>query len=147
MIRAGTADDFSEIVRMAREFWKDTIYKDEPFCEDSVEGMIGVCMDNGLFAVLEVSEKVVGFACGIKGGLLANVHVTTGTEMSWWVDPEHRKGRNGIALLKGLENMAKAEGIKYWNMVFMESSMPDTVEQIYQKMGYNRSEVSYTKVL
>ena len=146
MIRAGSEADLPEVVRMAREFWKHTIYN-ESFCEESVEGMSKMCMEQGLFAILEVDGKAAGFACGIKGGLLANVHVTSGTEMAWWVDPEHRKGRNGIALLKGLEKMAKAQGIKYWNMVFMESSMPDKVEQIYQKMGYNRSEVSYTKVL
>lgn len=146
MIRAGTVEDFPEIVRMAREFWKHTIF-DEPFCADSVEGMAAHCMDQGLFAVLEIKGKAAGFACGIKGGLLANVYVTTGTEVAYWVDPEHRRGRNGIALLKGLEDMAKEHGVKYWSMIFMQSSMPETVEQIYLKMGYNKSETSYTKVL
>ncbi len=146
MIRAGTEEDYDDIVRMAREFWSHTIY-DETFCEDSVKGMSKVCMDQGLFAVLEIKGVVAGFACGIKGGLLANVNVVTGTEVAWWIDPDYRKGHHGAALLRGLEKMAKDEGVKYWSMVFMESSMPQTVEKIYNIMGYNKSETSCTKVL
>jgi len=146
MIRNGIVNDLPEIIEMSREFWKHTIY-DEEFCPDTVEAMATLCIDQGLMCVLDVNGEIKGFACGIKGGLLANSEVFSGTELAWWVDPSHRQGRNGIGLLKGLERQAKEAGVKYWNMIFMESSMPSVIEGIYLKMGYNKAEVAYTKVL
>ena len=146
IVRTGEEKDMDSIVEMAREFWKHTGY-DEEYCPDTVYAMASLCLNQGLLSVLEIEGTVNGFACGIKGSLLANSNVSTGTELAWWVNPEHRKGRNGINLLKHLEYQAKKAGIKYWNMLFMESSMPLIIEGIYQKMGYNKAEVYYTKVL
>ena len=42
---------------------------------------------------------------------------------------------------------ARKAGVKYWNMVYLTSSMPDRIEAIYQKMGYVKTEVTYSKVL
>jgi hypothetical protein len=146
MIRLGTTKDIPQIVEMARDFWKETIY-DEPFCSETVAAMSQLCIDQGLMCVVDIDGVLEGFACGVKGPLLANAEVLSGTEVAWWVNPDHRKGRNGIALLLSLEQQAKAQGIKYWNMVFMESSMPEKIEGIYKKMGYKKTEVFYTKVI
>ncbi len=146
MIRAGTEDDYDAITSMAEEFWQYTIY-DEKFCPDTVRAMTALCDEQGLLSVLQVGGKVVGFACGVKGPLLANSEVLSGTEIAWWVDPAHRSGRNGIALLKHIERLAKKAGIKYWNMAYMESSMPEEIKSIYERMGYKRSEVIYTRIL
>lgn len=146
MIRDGEDKDLDRIVKMAREFWKHTVY-DEEYCPDTVWTMAAMSLDQNLLSVLEIDGVVRGFACGVKGALLGNSSVSTGTELAWWVDTDYRNGKNGIALMKYLENLAKKAGIKYWNMIFMESSMPDVIEGIYQKMGYSKTEVSYTKVL
>lgn len=147
MVRSGSSEDLESIASMAREFWQHTIYKDEEFCPDTVKAMAQMCIDQGLMSVLDANGSVKGFACGLKGALLANCSVASGSEVAWWVDPDHRNGKNGIGLLINLEKQAKEAGIKYWNMIFMDSSMPDTIEGIYQKMGYNRSESAYSKVL
>jgi N-acetylglutamate synthase-like GNAT family acetyltransferase len=146
MIRNGTVEDIPQIVEMARVFWKETIY-DEPCCDDTVAMMAQMCIDQGLMSVAEVDGKVEGFACGVLAPLLANAEVLMGSEVAWWVNPEHRQGKIGVGLLLALEKQAKEQGIKYWNMVFMESSMPREVEEIYKKMGYRKNEVSYTKVI
>ena len=146
MVRQGEARDLQDIVRMAREFWKHTIF-DEEYDPYMVEAMAQNCMDQGLMAVLDIDDSVRGFACGVAGPLMASAEVLSGTEVAWWVDPEHRSGKNGIQLLIELEKMAKNQGVKYWSMIFMESSMPDKIEGIYQKMGYNKSETSYTTVI
>jgi len=146
MIRNGEYKDLLRIVEMAEDFWCHTIY-DEEYCPDTVYVMAELSMKQGLLSILEVDGHVRGFACGIKGPLLANSEVFTGTELAWWVDPEYRQGKNGIGLMENLENQAKIAGIKYWNMIFMESSMPDVIEGIYQRMGYRKVEVTYMKVL
>lgn len=147
MIRSGDERDIPAIESMSREFWKQTIYNDDEYCSATVTLMIRMCIDTSMLSVLEIDGEVVGFACGVIGGLLANASVKTGTELAWWVDEKHRRGRNGIALLKHIEGLAKKAGIKYWNMVYMESSMPESIKAIYEKMGYQRSEVVYTRVL
>lgn len=146
LIRSGTEADFESIIDMASNFWERTIYN-EDFCEDTVQGMLSVCLDQELLSVVENDGVLVGFACAFKGGLLGNSAIATGTELAWWVEPDHRGGKNGISLLKHLEDLAAKAGIKYWNMAFMCSCMPDIVEDIYKKMGYVKSEVIYTKVL
>ena len=146
MVRAGQESDFDKLVAMSETFWANTMY-DEDFCPDTCHRMLSLCLVQGLLSVVEIDGEPVGFACGIKGALLGNSQVSSGTELAWWVEPEHRGGRNGIALLKHLEGLARDAGIKYWNMIFMDSSMPEAVEGIYKKMGYRKSETVYTRVL
>mgnify|MGYP003653046099 CR=1 FL=1 len=146
MVRPGTINDLPSIISMASEFWVHTIY-DEPICAESVASMAKLCIDQDLMSVVDVDQSIVGFACGVKGPLLGNNSVSTGTEIAWWVDPDHRSGRNGIGLLKHIEGLAKAAGIKYWNMAYMESSMPTEIKSIYEKLGYQQTEVIYSRVL
>ena len=146
MIRNGRFDDIPAIVGMAREFWGHTVY-DEEFEPDQVERMAEMCIQQDLMSVLVVNDIVRGFACGVRGPLLANASVFAGTEIAWWVQPEHRGGKNGIQLLRHIELLAKEAGVKYWNMVYMESSMPQSIRRIYEKTGYIKNEVVFTKVL
>lgn len=146
MVRKGAVSDIDSIISMASEFWGHTIY-DEGYCPETIEAMASLCIEQELMSVLEVDGEVVGFACGVKGTLLGNCNVTSGTEIAWWVNPDNRSGRSGIALLKHIEGLAKDAGIKHWNMAFMVSSMPEQIEAIYIKMGYTKTEIIYSKVL
>ena len=146
MIRIGNEDDLSDIVRMSREFWKSSCY-DEVFCPDTARDFAIMSMAQGLLVVCEIESKVVGFACGLKSPLIGNKRIAYGAELAWWVDEEHRFGRNGIALLTHLEECARQQQIKYWNMMFMESSMPEKVKGIYGKMGYEKTEEVHCKRL
>lgn len=146
MVRSGEYSDVQAIVDMASEFWSHTIFDVEPD-DESIECMAKHCIDSDLMSVLVINDKIEGFACGIAGPLLGNNKVLTGTEVAWWVNEDHRGGKNGIALLRHLEGLAKDKGILYWSMAYMESSMPETIKGIYEKMGYKQSEVSYTRVL
>ena len=146
MIRLGKYEDVASIVAMAGEFWQHTIY-DEPLNHDIISRRAESCIDNKLMAVLEIEGKVCGFACGVMGGLLANDDVIAGTELAWWIDADHRQSGYGVELLKFIEELARNAGIKYWNMVYMLSSMPKVVKEIYKSLGYQKTEVVYSKVL
>jgi L-amino acid N-acyltransferase YncA len=147
MVRDGTEKDIPRIIEMSREFWQKTDFKDVEFEPDMVDTMSRKCIDDGLMVVLESRGKIEGFACGIKNYLLASSKAVVGTELAWWVDPKCRTGRNGINLLLELEKKAKKEGVRFWNMVFMESSMPEEIEGIYKRMGYRICETVYMKEL
>lgn len=148
MIRQATEDDIPAILIMCSNFWKHTAYE-EAFDSDEAEDMVYLAMDHGLLAVVDdVGEHgLVGFVAGIKGPLMAAKNVLTGTELAWWIEPGHRKGRKGIELMLYIEKLAKMQGIKYWNMISMESSAPETANRIYERLGYTKTETSYTKVI
>lgn len=146
MIRDCEEKDIPSIIEMSREFWVHTIY-DEPMQDDAVEAMTRKCIDDNLCLVFDVNGNAEGFICGVKGVLLANFDVMTGTELAWWVNEEHRDSGGGIQLLRSIEKRAKEEGIKYWSMAYMQSSMPESIKKVYDAMGYEINESLYTKVL
>ncbi len=145
MIRAATPYDFTEILEMSGRFWLETQFS-EPFEADHTLNMVEMAYDHGLLAVVEIDGKCVGFCAGVKSPILGSSKAWCATELAWYVYPEHRKGKNGIALLLFMEGLVKEQGIKYWTMVSMQSSMPEEVGRMYEKMGYVHSETCYTKV-
>lgn len=146
MVRDGNKDDLPAVVEMARAFWRHTRY-DDAFDADYVEFMAAMAIEHGLLAILELDGVAEGFVAGLKSPLLACADVLSGTEIAWWVNPSARKGRNDIALMQHIEQMAKAQGVKYWNMIVMESCQPEVGAAIYESLGYTKSETSYTRVL
>ncbi len=146
MIRVATKDDFHDIVCMSAEFWQNTIYDDD-FCYDSVYRMVSGCYDYNLLIVAEKEGELVGFVAGVEGKLLANHSVKIGAELAWWLNPSARGGSLGVKMLKAAEKQAKDNGIKYWSMMYMESSMPEQIRKIYEKMGYQLAETTYVKRL
>lgn len=146
MVRNGNTGDLDAVVRMAEEFWRHTRY-DVPFDPVHVRVMAALALDHGLLAILELDGQIEGFTAGVKGPLLGNASVLSGSEIAWWVNPDARKGRNGIALMQHIEKMARDQGVRYWNMIVMESCMPEVGAAIYERLGYEKSETSYTRVL
>lgn len=144
MIRLAEEKDFDDILDLCEAFWQHTVF-DDPFEGEHCLGMMQLSLEHGLLAVLEIDRKIVGFVAGIKAPLLGSSKIMCGTELAWWVKPEHRQGRNGIRLLKYIENLARLEGIKYWHMVSMQSSMPEKINRMYEKMGYALTEMTYLK--
>ena len=146
MIRKATVEDFQKILDLCEDFWCHTQFS-EPFERDHTLAMVEMAFDHELLAVLEVSGVVEGFSAAISSYLLGSTKAKMGTELAWWVNPEKRNGGNGVKLLKFMEVLAKEQNIKYWNMVSMQSSMPEVVNEMYEKMGYSHEESVYTKVI
>jgi len=145
MIRCATEEDFEQILDMSAEFWKSTQFI-EPFERDHTINMIEMAYDHGLLAVVEIDNKCVGFCAAVKSFILGSTKAMCATELAYYIYPEHRGGKNGVALLQFMEKLVKEQNIKYWTMATMESSMPIAVGKMYEKMGYVRSETCYTKV-
>ena len=146
MIRAATPEDFPAIEKHGEAFW-DLSYIDIPYRAGSALPYIELCFSHGLLLVAETDGEVIGFAAGVKAPLMGDSNVIQGSEIAWWVDPAHRKGGIGIRLLKALEQAARDAGCTFWNMVYMEVSMPETVRDMYIKLGYRLNETTYGKRL
>ena len=145
MIREALEKDIPSILELCGVFWKETMYT-EPFDSNHTETMVNMALDHKLLAVVDI-DGIVGFVAGIKSPLLASTKASQGVELAWWINPEHRKGRLGVELMLFIEDLARKQKIKYWNMVSMESSSPDVANKIYERLGYTKSETSWTKIL
>ena len=144
MIRLATKDDYPAIEVGAKEFWADAPF-DVPYKDGSAIFYMDIALSHGLLMVAECDGKIVGFAAGATAPLMGNDDYLVGSELAWWVAPEHRGGRLGIQLLKAIEAAAKDIGCDFWNMIYMESCMPKTIEKMYLKMGYELKETAYGK--
>lgn len=145
MIRSAEIDDFTAIELLAKEFWAHTRYE-EDYQDGSALMYIQIAYDHGLLLVSE-HDEITGFVAGCATPLMGANSVKSGTELAWWVKPEARNSRDGINLLKAIEQKAKDIGCKYWNMVAMESSMPEHIKRIYKRMGYEKTETTYIRGL
>ena len=146
MVRVGCESDIDSVLPLADAFWSVTGYE-EPFCEESARGFLELSVSQNMLVVYEVDGEIAGFASGIISGLLCNLNAVTGTETAWWVMPEHRGKIGGVLLLRELESQAKNAGVKYWNMVYLQESMPEKVMSIYEGEGYKPVETVVQKRL
>lgn len=67
------------------------------------------------------------------------------TEMFWFVDSAHRKGRGAIKLVKTFEAWAAAEGAVETRMCHMSGTRDESFDHVYRALGYELLEVSYFK--
>lgn len=148
MIRPANEDDFYEIERQAAKFWQETAFAEStPYVTGSAYFYIELAYNCGLLFVYEQNDKVVGFSAGCYSQLMGDENVLSGTELALWIEPNYRKGRAGIQLLTALEDAAKKIGCRYWNMVVMDSSIPNRISNLYKKMGYSKQETTWSKEL
>ncbi len=145
MIRLAEPKDFPSILEMSRTFWKFTQFEEE-FEEDHTLIMIQMAYDHGLLAVAD-DDGVFGFIAAIKAFLLASTKAKAATELAWWVNPQKRGKMTGVKLIRFLESLCIQQDVKYLNMAYMESSMPERVRDLYIHLGYNLEESVFTKVL
>jgi len=91
-----------------------------------------------------------GVVCGGIGGV-AHPNLLTGkkiaVELFWYVKPEYRVGTWPIRLLREFESWACLAGCVSVNMIHMECSMPETMKNIYKRLGYGLFETIYNKDL
>lgn len=145
-IRKATGEDIADIVALCEPFWQRTIYQHIPFDHETVEDFVKDCLD-GLLIVLCFQDNVVGFFAGIIGPMLANENYMQCSDVGFYITPFHRKKGIGRELLAFAMDEAKREQCDYFNMGFMYSSMPQAVEHLYQSMGLEPVEKTYTKRL
>lgn len=145
-VRRATAEDAASLTEMACEFWKSTVFEEDSDPQH-IAAMVKMCVEIGMAVIAEKEGVPVGFACGVFGPSLGNPEAIVGTEMAWYMYPEYRGSHMGVGLMKELERAALDNGVKYWNMVSMESASPEIANKIYEKLGYKRVETSFMRTL
>ncbi|KOQ78881.1 hypothetical protein ABW45_04760 [Stenotrophomonas maltophilia] len=112
--------------------------------EETVASLASNLVENHVFFVAEEGEELVGMVGIFIAPFLFNVHVRFGVEVVWWVAPEARGSHVAVSLLNAIEQPLRDAGCDRIQMVHMPNSPPQAAA-LYERMGYARSEVSYTK--
>jgi GNAT superfamily N-acetyltransferase len=141
MIRAATAADVPRLVEMGRRFRSVTGYAkilaENP---EKMAELAGQLVSQGGLLVSERSGTLVGML-----GFIVYPHFisgeTTGGEVFWWVEPEHRG--EGVKLLREAERLARAAGAQKMQMI----APTERVATFYQRLGYEFVEASYQRSL
>lgn len=144
-IRKGTLADVPEIVRMSAAFYPTTHYAQ--WCdmdEETVADLASSLIENHIFFVAEDGDRLVGMVGLFIIPFMFNRHATSAGEVVWWVDPEARGSRVAASLLQAVEAACRDAGADRIQMVHMPNSPPQAAA-LYEKLGYSRSEISYTK--
>jgi GNAT superfamily N-acetyltransferase len=145
-VRDAQEEDIPDIIVLAKKFHAVSGYDSFDLDEESADRIIFQSISQGLCPVAEVDGKIVGFLLGLEFPAILNANIMMGTEIAWWVEPEHRNSVIGVKLLKFVENKAKQKNLKFWSMMCLEHLNPDGLEAIYLKMGYKKSERTYMRV-
>jgi GNAT superfamily N-acetyltransferase len=140
-MRNAKHSDLLELVQMGREFAEAAkVPFDRDKFAETVEGLID--SDEGVILI-----SPAGMIAGVVYDSFFHPDFRVAQELFWWVRPEHRGNRLGIALLGGFEEWAVQKDAKRVIMVALQELTPRKVGKLYIGRGYTPLEHSYSKEL
>lgn len=141
MIRPYQEKDKLKVLELCNEFWRSS-------CANEYGDYDHEHTSNKLDQLLSSGACIV---CGDIDGFILLVETTAlcsqkiiAAEVAWYVRPTARGGA-GIKLLEAAINYCELKGIHALSMVYMQSSMPESIAKIYDKLGFKLKETTYMK--
>lgn len=148
IFRPAVEADIPALFGIAQKFFEFNVYREHSWINaPSLDATLRTLMADHVLLAAEAQGRVVGAAGAMIAPLYWNHAQLQGLEFFLWLDPEHRGGGSGKALRQRLEDEGKARGVRFWNMIALEASMPEQVGAMYQQAGFNLVEHVYLKVL
>ena len=147
-IRRVKETDIKAMFDLSVPFWQQTDFHKESGIEsrfEDVHSLVYFLMAHGIAHVAYDDDKVVGFILAAIGTVPFNSDESLATEIAFMVHPDYRKAGLGARLIKQAENVCRQQGIKYLNMINLESVEPELVESLYISEGYHKTETVFTK--
>lgn len=145
-VREARIEDLEKIVEMARRFLHEGPYATE--LADNPEHALA--FTRAFLNIPNASLLVAdceGVAVGVFG-LMVYPHLfsgeTTGVELIWYVEPEHRPGGIALKLLAEAEKIAREKGCKRMQL----TAPSEEIGNLYKYCGgYKKVEVCYQRKL
>ena len=151
MIRPAIPNDIFHLIDMGEAFHREAgiaeRYPELTFDKDSFAYTAALLMDAGLLLVMEEKGVPVGMAAADGAPCFLNRNFVIGREQLWYVEPEHRKGRDSRHLLGALEDLARARGMHLFDVVAEEGERSDALGRLYRRAEYNPAERVFRKRL
>lgn len=139
------ADDFPEILRMAKRFHDVSPYKGLPFSEDSCKAVFDLYLRGDkteIIIILAKAELPYGMLIGVANQLPFS-EAKVAMEMAWWVDEEYRGTKDSLLLKKAYEDWSRRIGAQLTQMAMLDEVT--NLDKLYRKQGYVPAERSYIK--
>ena len=141
MIRPYQDSDKGKLMELCREFWEASCADDlGEFDELHTSSNIDAILSRG---VCFVTDNVDGFIMLSESCNLCNPRPIA-AEVAWYVSPASRGG-SGLKLLKAAFSYCELKNIKCLSMMYMQTSMPESIRDIYVKLGLELRETTYIK--
>ena len=141
MIRQANKQDLDQLLSMSKDFWLAGGPIDDwdaGYTHKKLESII----ENHLILVSDNESVITGMIILVFVDHLC-APVVNACELAWYVRPEYRGSSIGIKLLQQAVEISRASGAKTMTLAYMERSMPDTIQSIYERLGFERNETSY----
>lgn len=146
-VRKAEEKDLRRIVEMSERYYAETHYaKMYSFNPVAVAEKALLLMQHGFLAVAEVKGEVKGMIGFAVVPYLFNPEGLGAYEVIFYLEPEGRKAQAGSKLIKFAERILKQYNVNYTVLAHLPENDP-IVGKMYQRLGYNLTELSYTKVL
>ena len=94
--------------------------------------------------VIDVGGEIEGALVGLLSELYMS-HTVQATELAWFVSKDYRGKPASIRLMKAFEKWAKESGANQVGMGDIEGI--SSLENLYNRLGYERAETVYLKEL
>ena len=148
MIREMTIEDVPRVAEMAKDFHQYAIAdKGLEFSPSDFVRYSTFLMESSIanILILEIEEKVIGTIAGIISPWFMNFSQLILTELWWWVDPEHRKGKIAFELLDALTEWGKYCGATRMTMVSIGADREEIIKRYYKRKGFIYMETHFVK--
>ena len=144
MIRLATEKDLPELLRMGESFFDASGYGDlTTFNKEDTEALLVKLINEG-WLLTDGQSTLLGF---VVFPMFMNNSTIVAQELFWWVDEESRGSKVGIEILKKAEDLAKEYGATAMMMLSIKELNGDSVNKLYERLGYSRREQTYMRVL
>ena len=147
-IRKATKEDVIDLAILGKQFVKES--------QNGFLGWSSSKVYDSLFDAVERDDFGIFVLCAdteVVGMLIAFVapccfsDVVQASEITWYVDPEHRGSRMAIKMLDYFEEWAKDQGAVCANLGNLDVLNGDRVARLYNSIGYRLITNTFVKEL
>ena len=149
-VRRGKPEDIETIRKLGKEFYDGTLYSQMgiKYSPTTIYTLLTTLMgDHGIVCVAEEENEIIGFILLALFPFPFNAKYVGATELAFYVTPEAQSKGAGKLLLGKAEQVAKQLGVNLLSMVSLETGTPESAQAVYNKLGYTKNEVVFTKDL
>jgi RimJ/RimL family protein N-acetyltransferase len=150
MLKLAEAHHIPDIKLFCKKFFEESPYNDYPYdntkVDKVIEDIVSAKGKNYVAIVYEVDGKTVGCISGSVVPFLL-YHGLVATEIMWWVEPDYRRSKAGLELLRAFESWAVYSKCDMVQMISLNTEIGKALSTVYRRKGYVETEQAYIKRL
>lgn len=148
-LRFATLEDIPAIMKIAEELYKTSPYRVFKLNPDKARAMLEKAIVEGpkkfLVLLSYHADKVVGVLVAYAYTPIFS-STQTCNEILWYLTPEYRTGKRGLAMMKAYEYWARKAGCEVIQYGILSTS-PEGMKKLYERNGLVEVERFYNKAL